>query len=133
MLGVDDYQALVQAKRPKLKPNSARTYAVSLNTIAPPDSTNANWVSDVPYVLKQLDRYKDTTKKNTLNAVIVLVEADSIAIKRYTKERDHYNDRYSDLMKAQQKTGPNEWRLSTALGLCGASLLRPTNFNSGQR
>ena len=34
MLGVDDYQALVQAKRPKLKPNSARTYAVSLNTIA---------------------------------------------------------------------------------------------------
>jgi hypothetical protein len=78
MLGVDDYQALVQAKRPKLKPNSARTYAVSLNTIAPPDSTNANWVSDVPYVLKQLDRYKDTTKKNTLNAVIVLVEADSI-------------------------------------------------------
>jgi hypothetical protein len=104
MLGVDDYQALVQAKRPKLKPNSARTYAVSLNTIAPPDSTSADWVSDVPYVLKQLDRYKDTTKKNTLNAVIVLVEADSIAIKRYTKERDHYNDRYSDLMKAQQKT-----------------------------
>jgi hypothetical protein len=36
--------------------------------------------------------------------VIVLVEADSVAIKRYTKERDHYNDRYSDLMKAQQKT-----------------------------
>ena len=94
----------MQAKRPKLKPNSARTYAVSLNTIAPPDSTSAGWVSDVLYVLKQLDRYKDTTKKNTLNAVIVLVEPDSDAFKRYTKERDTYNDKYSDLMKAQQKT-----------------------------
>ena len=104
MLSVDDYQSLVLQKRPKLKPNSARTYAVSLKTIAPSESTSAKWVSDVPYVLKQLDRYKDTTKKNTLNAVIALVEPKSDAFKRYTKERDTYNDRYSDMIKAQQKT-----------------------------
>jgi hypothetical protein len=61
-------------------------------------------MTDVHFQLPRAPVYKDTTKKNTLNAVIVLVEADSVAIKRYTKERDHYNDRYSDLMKAQQKT-----------------------------
>lgn len=104
MLSVADYQALVQEKRPQLKPNSAKTYAVSLNTIAPPQSDSLAWVKDVPYVLQQLERFKDTTKKNILNAVIVVTERDSEAFKRYTKERDHYNDMYSDLMKAQQKT-----------------------------
>ena len=102
------YQELVAEKRPLLKPNSAKTYAVSLRTIAPQDSTDFGWLADVDYVFKQLERYKDTTRKNTLNAVIVVTPKDTDEWKRYSAERDRYNDIYTELTQAHTKTESQE-------------------------
>ena len=108
MLGIPDYVNLVMKRRPSLKPNSAKTYAISLNTIAPQKSTTMEWMNDTDYILKSLERYKDTTKKNTLNALIVVVEKDGDAFKAYTTKRDQYNQAYSDLNKAHKKTAGQE-------------------------
>ena len=94
--------------RPNLKPNSTRTYARSLRVMAPPGATDFEWVKDVDYVLKQLETYKDTTKKNNLNAVIVVTDKDSEAFHVYTKERDKYNQLYTDHNKARKKTESQE-------------------------
>ena len=89
------YMALIQQKRPTLKPISARTYAMSLKAIEPPDATSTGWVNSPEYTLPQLERYKPNTRKNTLNALIVVCENKACAI--YSKHRDKYNDQYADL------------------------------------
>ena len=81
---LNDYHELILQHRPALKPNSAKTYAVSLNSLSPKDATNFGWLDDVDYVLSQLEKYKDTTRKNVLNAVIVVSEKDGEPFKRYT-------------------------------------------------
>ena len=105
---LNDYQELILQHRPALKPNSAKTYAVSLKSLSPKDSTNFGWLDDVDYVLSQLEKYKDTTRKNVLNAVIVVSEKDGEPFKRYTTERDKYNEKYAELTKAHKKTESQE-------------------------
>ena len=50
---IEDYIEIINEKRPHIKPNSARTYAISLRSIAPKDATSMKWLSNVDYVLKQ--------------------------------------------------------------------------------
>ena len=102
------YEAYIAKHRPQLKPNSVRTYARSLKVMAPEGTQDFEWVKDVDYVLKRLESYKDTTKKNNLNAVIVVLDKESEAFKRYTKERDKYNVIYTDHNKARKKTESQE-------------------------
>ena len=103
-----DYVELVSDRRPKLKPNSAKTYAVSLKTLAPSGATSHTWMLDIPYVLAGLERYKETTRKNTLNALLVVIEKDSEAFRVFTDERDKYNQMYMDHNKAHKKTAGQE-------------------------
>ena len=109
-----DYVDLVRKHRPKLKPNSAKTYAVSLKTLAPSinkhiqSGTSHGWMSDIPYVLGSLERYKETTRKNTLNALLVVIDRESEAFKVFTEERDKYNQMYLDHNKAHKKTEGQE-------------------------
>ena len=100
---LNDYQELILQHRPALKPNSAKTYAVSLKSLSPKDSTNFAWLDDVDYVLSQLEKYKDTTRKNVLNAVIVVSEKDGEPFKRYTTERDKYNEKYAELTRLTRR------------------------------
>jgi integrase len=101
---------LVLERRPSLKANSAKTYAISLNSIAPNGVTEPSWIYDVSTVLQQLEKYKETTRKNVLNALIVVVGAENNkdVFDKYTKERDKYNAHYSDLSKAGKKTASQE-------------------------
>jgi len=89
---LDEYETLVKQHRPNLKPISVHTYAVSLKSIEPAGSENAKWIEDTKYVLKQLEKYKETTRKNTLNALIVVGGATA----KYVAERDKYNEMYAE-------------------------------------
>ena len=100
----EEYETLVKHHRPNLKPISVHTYAVSLKSIEPDGSENAKWIEDTKYVLKQLEKYKETTRKNTLNALIVV----GGATKKYVAERDKYNEMYADHIKSRKKTESQE-------------------------
>ena len=101
---LEEYEDLVKQHRPNLKPISVHTYAVSLKSIEPEGSENAKWIEDTKYVLKQLEKYKETTRKNTLNALIVVGGATA----KYVAERDKYNDLYAEQSKAHKKTESQE-------------------------
>jgi 1-deoxy-D-xylulose 5-phosphate reductoisomerase len=103
---IEDYIEIINEKRPHIKPNSARTYAISLRSIAPKDATSMKWLSNVDYVLKQLQRYKETTRKNILNAVIVA--SNGVAAEKFVTERDRYNDLYAQHTKAHKKTASQQ-------------------------
>ena len=103
-----DYVKLVMDARPHLKVNSAKTYAISIKSLAPPEATSKAWMMDSEYVLKGLERYKPTTRKNTLNALIVVIDGDSEAFRVYTEARDKYNQEYMDHNKAHKKTASQE-------------------------
>ena len=107
-MNTSDYQTHVQKHRPNIKENSAHTYAVTLRSIAPKDATDFSWVTDTDYVFKAIEKYKDNTRKNILNALIVVLPKDSEEFKTYTKERDHYNQLYTDHNKARKKTESQE-------------------------
>ena len=107
-MDLSDFEAHIAQHRPQLKPNSVRTYALSLKSLAPLGSTDFGWVKDVDYVLEAIKKFKDTTRKNCLNAVIVVLEKDSEAFKRYTSERDKYNQLYAEHNKARKKTESQE-------------------------
>ena len=101
---LQEYEDLVMKQRPHLKPISAHTYAVSLKSIEPEGAEHAKWIEDTKYVLKQLEKYKETTRKNTLNALIVVGGATA----KYVKERDKYNELYAEQSKAHKKTESQE-------------------------
>ena len=101
---LEEYESLVKQHRPNLKPISVHTYAVSLKLIEPENSENAKWIEDTKYVLKQLEKYKETTRKNTLNALIVVGGATA----KYVAERDKYNNMYAEQSKSRKKNESQE-------------------------
>jgi hypothetical protein len=107
---LQEYEELVMKHRPHLKPISAHTYAVSLKSIEPEGAEHAKWIEDTKYVLKQLEKYKETTRKNTLNALIVVLPSQGKpgATAKYVKERDKYNEMYAEQSKAHKKTESQE-------------------------
>jgi integrase len=96
--------------RPSIKPNSARAYATSLRLLAPPDATSLDFLLDTKAMIQKLDKYKHTTRRNYLNAIIVVLKGDeeqpevNDAIQIYEKLRDEYNDEYSQQVGSHQKT-----------------------------
>ena len=102
-----DFTALVQKARPHIKENSVHAYARSLRLLAPVDATSLDFLRDTETIIEKLDKYKNTTKRNYLNAVIVVLkgvaEAEP-ALKQYEKLRDQYNEEYSEQVGTHQKT-----------------------------
>ena len=107
---LEEYEDLVKQHRPNLKPISVHTYAVSLKSIEPAGAENSKWIEDTKHVLKQLEKYKETTRKNTLNALIVVLPSQGKpgATAKYVAERDKYNDMYAEQSKAHKKTESQE-------------------------
>ena len=102
-----DFTELVLKARPHIKENSAQAYARSLKLLAPEGSTSLGFLRDTKTIIEKLDKYKNTTRRNYLNAVIVAlkgVDGSFLALKEYEKLRDQYNDEYAEQVGTHQKT-----------------------------
>ena len=68
----------MRAARPNIKDSeSVRAYALSLKTIVSPDATDVSELYDHETVLSKLSGYKETTRKNILNAAVVVLKEES--------------------------------------------------------
>ena len=102
-----NFTELVRKARPSLKENSAKAYATSLKLLAPPEATSLDFLLDPDPILQKLEKYKHTTRRNYLNAVIVVLqgtEKAAEALKEYEKVRDKYNEEYADQVQTHKKT-----------------------------
>ena len=91
----------IQKSRPNLKPNSIKQYETHLNKLKKLfDTDNYDFLSVTKDVMEKLDDKHYTSKRNTLNAVIILLLALDIddkfseLIEEYQKIRDGLNDKY---------------------------------------
>jgi integrase len=108
-----DYEQVIKDKRPHLKPTSVRSYGLSLKALAPQDAESMDFLHDVPAVLERLTKYKPTTRKNHLNAAIVVLNGQDSekareAFATYEKKRDEYQGEYTNLVKSKKKTASQE-------------------------
>ena len=109
-----DFTQLVLSARPSLKANSTKAYATSLKLLAPaplaPSEDNVaslDFLLDTATVLGKLEKYKPTTRRNYLNAVIVVLKGGAgseSALKLYEKVRDKYNEEYAEQVQTHTKT-----------------------------
>ena len=102
-----NFTELVQQARPNIKENSAKAYATSLKLLAPEGSTNLDFLLDTEAVLGKIEKYKHTTRRNYLNAVIVVLkggEGTENPLKEYEKVRDKYNEEYAEQVQTHTKT-----------------------------
>lgn len=91
----------IQKSRPNLKENSIKQYETHLNKLKKLfDTDNYDFLSKPKDVMEKLDDKHYTSKRNTLNAVIILLLALDIddkfseLIEEYQKIRDGLNDKY---------------------------------------
>ena len=102
-----DFTQLVLTARPHIKPNSAKTYATSLKLLAPDGATDFSYLFEVEPILLKLEKYKSTTRRNYLNAIIVVLQGlDGFEepLKQYEKVRDKYNEEYAEQVQTHTKT-----------------------------
>ena len=102
-----DFTAQVKEARPNIKPNSAAAYATSLRLLAPDGATSLDFLKDTEQIIGKLEKYKHTTRRNYLNAVIVVMRGMSGSdkqLKIYEKLRDKYNEEYADQVQSHTKT-----------------------------
>eukprot|EP01046_Picozoa_sp_COSAG06_P056645 COSAG06_NODE_10783_length_1617_cov_1.291173_3_plen_295_part_01 len=102
-----NFTELVMNARPSLKENSAKAYATSLKLLAPEGASSLDFLLDPEPILQKLEKYKHTTRRNYLNAVIVVlngVEGSEGPLKEYEKVRDKYNEEYADQVQTHKKT-----------------------------
>ena len=100
-----DFTSLVLAARPNIKPNSAKAYATSLKLLAPEGAADLDFLLDPEPILERLEKYKHTTRRNYLNAIIVVLkDSDPPALEVYEKHRDAYNSEYADAVQTHSKT-----------------------------
>ena len=100
-----DFTELVLAARPNIKPNSAKTYATSLKLLAPEGAADLDFILDPEPILERLEQYKPTTRRNYLNAVIVVLKDSGVpALAEYEKHRDGYNSDYAEQVQTHSKT-----------------------------
>ena len=139
-----DFVAAVKDARPQIKPNSAAAYATSLRLLAPADAEDLSFLKDTDAVIAKLEKYKTTTRRNYLNAVIVVlkgVEGSAAALERYTKLRDGLNEQLAEEVQSHRKTDrqkelwiewPDYLALVEKLG-SGVSKFGPGEWSAKQR
>ena len=102
-----DFTTQVKEARPNIKANSAAAYATSLRLLAPDGATSLDFLQDTDKIISKLEKYKHTTRRNYLNAVIVVMrgmEGSAEQLKKYEKLRDKYNEEYVDQVQSHTKT-----------------------------
>ena len=103
-----DFTAQVKEARPNIKANSAAAYATSLRLLAPDGTTSLDFLKDTEQIIGKLEKYKHTTRRNYLNAVIVVMRGMSGSDKQpkiYEKLRDKYNEEYADQVQIHRRRG----------------------------
>ena len=108
-----DYAKVIRERRPKLRDNSVTAYALSLKSMAPPDNKDMDYLYDTEDIFQRLEKYKPNTRKNHLNAAVVVLQGiDTEKAKKttkiYEKRRDKYQEDYLDQTKAHKKTASQE-------------------------
>jgi hypothetical protein len=108
-----DFVQMVKQMKPNLRDTSVQSYAVSLKSIAPPEATDLEFLKDTDDVMSRLEKYKPNTRKNYLNAAIVVLkgsEDDTFekAVEFYEEKRDKFQDDYQDQVNAHKKTASQE-------------------------
>ena len=108
-----DFTSLIKNARPHLKNNSVKAYATSLKLLAPEEETGLDFLYDHESVMLKLGKYKPTTRKNYLNAAIVVLRGDTskagaTSLAKFENLRDKYNTEYSDNARAHKKTPKQE-------------------------
>ena len=108
-----DYAKIIRERRPKLRDNSVAAYALSLKSMAPPDNKDMDYLYDTKEILQRLEKYKPNTRKNHLNAAVVVLqgidsERAKDVVKIYEKKRDKYQEDYIDQTKSHKKTASQE-------------------------
>ena len=103
---------IIQSQRPDLKPNSLKIYLTSLRKLnGGNDIKNIDFLKDFDGIVEKISKYKDNTRKNYLNAIIVALKAlktDDNLVKRYEELRDSYNQKYSEHLATHKKTETHE-------------------------
>ena len=103
---------IIQSQRPDLKPNSLKIYLTSLRKLnGGNDIKNIDFLKDFDGIVEKISKYKDNTRKNYLNAIIVALKAlktDDKLVKRYEELRDSYNQKYSEHLATHKKTETQE-------------------------
>ena len=104
-----DLHALIKKNRPDIKSNSIDTYVTSLKTLhkllkGDKNVENLGFLSDEKKVFEVLKKYKGTTQRNFLNAVIVALGPDD-KHEVYDDQRDKLNQDYEKEHSDNKKTG----------------------------
>jgi len=108
-----DYAKVIRERRPKLRDNSVTAYALSLKSMAPSENKDMDYLYDTEDIFQRLEKYKPNTRKNHLNAAVVVLQGiDTEKAKKttkiYEKRRDKYQEDYLDQTKAHKKTASQE-------------------------
>jgi len=108
-----DFVDMVKQMKPNLRDTSVQSYAVSLKSIAPPGATDLEFLKDTDVVMDRLEKYKPNTRKNYLNAAIVVLKGSKDdtykkAVEFYEEKRDKFQNDYQEVVKAHKKTASQE-------------------------
>ena len=93
-----DFKEIIQKARPNLKNNSLTNYINNLKKLNDnTDFKSVLFLKNTDEIIKKLAHYKDTTKRNYLNSIIVILNA--ISSDEYKKEIEFYNKQLVDINK----------------------------------
>jgi len=99
---------IIKSYKPNLKPSSLKIYMTSLRKLNDGnDIKNIDFLKDYENIILKLESKKNNTKKNYLNAIIIILKAlneNTALIKRYEELRDLYQKEYNDVMASNSKT-----------------------------
>jgi len=99
---------IIKAYKPNLKASSLKIYMTSLRKLNDGnDIKNIDFLKDYDNIILKLEPKKNNTKKNYLNAIIIVLKAlheNDKLIEKYEELRDGYQKEYNDVMASNSKT-----------------------------
>ena len=95
---------VIKLYNPKLKDNSLKAYLINLRKLNNnEDPKNLNFLKDFDSIIATLSKYKESTRKNYLNTIIVSLKAlkeDDKLINKYEVLRDKYQSNYNEKLQS---------------------------------
>ena len=95
---------VIKLYNPKLKDNSLKAYLINLRKLNNnEDPKNLNFLKDFDTIIGGLSKYKESTRKNYLNTIIVSLKAlkeDNKLINKYEVLRDKYQSNYNEKLQS---------------------------------
>lgn len=115
---MDDLKQTIQDNNPNLKQSSINQYICNVKKtlqlleggLDDPSNTINNRSEEI---IEAIETMNENTQKNKLNAILKVVNVDSIASKNYKDRRDLLQSRYNDRVSTGEKTEKEEARMIT--------------------